>query len=48
MNIQEYLSHFDKFTKDPTLAVMDYLLTAFGSPHKKMKFIHVAGTNGKR
>lgn len=48
MDIEKYLSQFDKFTKDPTLEVMDYLLTSFGSPHKKMKFIHVAGTNGKR
>ena len=47
MNIEEYLSHFDKFTKDPTLDVMKYLMEKFGNPHKKLKCIHVAGTNGK-
>jgi len=47
MDIEQYLSKFDKFTKDPTLEAMEYLLTELGSPHKKLKFIHVAGTNGK-
>ena len=47
MNIEEYLSHFDKFTKDPTLEAMEYIMEKFGNPHKKIKFIHIAGTNGK-
>lgn len=47
MNIDQYLSKFDKFTKDPTLEAMEYLLGELDSPHKKLKFIHVAGTNGK-
>lgn len=47
MNIEEYLSHFDKFTKDPTLEAMEYIMNKFNNPHKKIKCIHVAGTNGK-
>ena len=47
MNIEEYLAKFDKFTKDPTLEAMEYLMEKFDNPHKKLKCIHVAGTNGK-
>lgn len=47
MDIEEYLAKFDKFTKDPTLEAMEYLLSKFDNPHKKLKCIHVAGTNGK-
>lgn len=47
MNIEEYLSKFDKFTKDPTLEAMKYIMSKFGNPHTKLKCIHVAGTNGK-
>lgn len=47
MNIEEYLANFDKFTKDPTLEGMEYLMEKFDNPHKKLKCIHVAGTNGK-
>lgn len=47
MDIEKYLSTFDKFTKDPNLDVMNYLMNEFGNPHKKTKFVHVAGTNGK-
>ena len=47
MNIEEYLSHFEKFTKDPTLEAMEYIMSRFDNPHKKIKCIHIAGTNGK-
>ena len=47
MNIDEYLSHFDKFTKDPTLKAMEYIMERFDNPHKKIKCVHIAGTNGK-
>lgn len=47
IDIEEYLSHFDKFTKDPNLDAMEYLMNAFDNPNKKLKFIHIAGTNGK-
>ncbi len=47
MNIEEYLSKFDKFTKDPSLDAMNFIMSKFDNPHKKLKCIHVAGTNGK-
>lgn len=47
MNIEEYLGNFDKYTKDPTLDVMYYIMEKFKNPHKKLKCIHIAGTNGK-
>ncbi len=47
IGIDEYLDTFDKFTKDPNLDAMKYIMEKFDSPHKKLKFIHVAGTNGK-
>lgn len=47
MDIDKYLNKFDKFTKDPTLEAMNYILERFDNPHKDLKIIHVAGTNGK-
>lgn len=47
MDIEEYLSHFEKFTKDPTLEAMEYIMSKFDNPHKKLKCVHIAGTNGK-
>lgn len=47
MDIDKYLDKFDKFTKDPTLDAMKYILDRFDNPEKKLKIIHVAGTNGK-
>ena len=47
MNIEQYLSKFSKVTENPTLEAMEWLMNEFGNPHKKTKFIHVAGTNGK-
>ena len=47
MNIEEYLSNFDKFTKDPTLKAMEFIMEKFDNPHKKIKCVHIAGTNGK-
>ncbi len=48
MDINEYLKRFDKFTKDPTLKAMEFLLSKFDNPQDKLKIIHVAGTNRKR
>ena len=45
--VEEYLNTFDKFTKDPNLNAMKFLMEKFNSPEKKLKFIHVSGTNGK-
>lgn len=47
MNIDEYLNTFSKFTKNPNLDAMKYLMEKFDNPHKKLKIVHVAGTNGK-
>lgn len=47
MNINAYLDTFDKFTKDPNLDAMKYIMDKFGNPEKQTKFIHVSGTNGK-
>lgn len=47
ITIDEYLSTYDKFTKDPNLDAMKYIMERFDHPEKKVKFIHIAGTNGK-
>ena len=47
IDLEEYLSKFESITKKPTLDAMKYLMEEFGNPHKKCKFIHIAGTNGK-
>lgn len=47
MDIDKYLNKFDKFTKDPTLDAMKFIMEKFDNPDKKLKVIHVAGTNGK-
>ena len=36
-----------RFGKTPNLLVMCEILEKIGNPHKKLKFIHIAGTNGK-
>lgn len=45
--IDEYLKNFVKFTKTPSLDAMYYLMKKFDNPHKKLKYLHIAGTNGK-
>lgn len=51
MNINEalaYISGFDRLGKPVTdLNRMIALLTLLGNPHKDLKYIHIAGTNGK-
>jgi len=47
MNIENYLQKFDKFTKDPTLDAMKYIMEYFNNDYKKLKYIHIAGTNAK-
>lgn len=47
MDVEKYLSQFIQVTEDPTLEAMEWLMNEFGNPHKKLKFIHIAGTNGK-
>lgn len=50
MNYEEALSYIHgipKFRRPLGNAQLEKLLAALGNPHKKMKFIHIAGTNGK-
>ena len=47
MNIEEYFNNFYKEAKNPTLNAMEYFMEELGHPEKKLKIIHIAGTNGK-
>lgn len=47
MEIDEYLNNFFKGTKDPSLDAMAFFINEYDNFISKMKFIHVAGTNGK-
>lgn len=47
MDIEKYFSKFFNGTKDPSLEAMRYFMNEFGNPHLDLKFIHIAGTNGK-
>lgn len=46
-NIEEYLNNFYKGTKNPSLDAMKYFMNEYNDFQKDMKFIHIAGTNGK-
>lgn len=48
MNVEKYLQGFFPGTKGPTLDTMKYFMEKLGHPEGKLKFIHIAGTNGKR
>lgn len=47
MEIESYLQKFDRFTKDPTLEAMKYIMAYFKNDYQKLTYIHIAGTNGK-
>ena len=47
MDIEKYYSNFFSGTKDPSLDAMNFFMERLGHPEKKLKFIHIAGTNGK-
>jgi len=47
INIEEYLNNFFKGTKEPSLDAMEYFINEYNNFEKDMKFIHIAGTNGK-
>ncbi len=42
-----YIYSFRKVQKSSSHERIENLLSLFGNPHKSLKFIHVAGTNGK-
>ena len=43
----KYLYKIAGFAKKSSLEDINYLLEQLGNPHKDLKFVHVAGTNGK-
>ena len=50
MNVQETIDYINSFTWSKTRLGLERtrtLLEKLGDPQKKLKFIHVAGTNGK-
>lgn len=47
MDVEKYLSKFYKTTENPTLDAMEFFMEEFNHPEQKLKFIHIAGTNGK-
>ena len=46
-NVEEFLNNFFKGTKNPSLDAMKYFINKYDNFEKNMKFIHIAGTNGK-
>ena len=47
IDVNEYLKNFYKCTKNPSLKAMKYFMNKYNNFERKMKFIHIAGTNGK-
>lgn len=47
MDINQYLSSFFKGTKEPSLEAMKYFMEKLEHPEETVKFVHIAGTNGK-
>ncbi len=50
MNYNEFIkriSEIKRFGKTPNLLVVSEILKKLGNPEKNLKFIHIAGTNGK-
>lgn len=46
-DIQKYLDNFFKGTKNPSLDAMKFFMDKYDDFQKDIKFIHIAGTNGK-
>ncbi len=47
IDINEYSKRFYKGMKKPSLNAMRFFMNKYNNFEKKMKFIHIAGTNGK-
>jgi dihydrofolate synthase/folylpolyglutamate synthase len=43
----EYIHGTKKYSTKPGLLRIENLLREMGDPHRKMKYVHIAGTNGK-
>lgn len=47
MDVEKYLQGFFAGTKNPSLDAMKFFMDKLNHPEKELKFIHIAGTNGK-
>lgn len=47
ITLDNYLSKFVQTTDFPSLDAMQYIMEKLGNPQKDLKFVHIAGTNGK-
>ena len=47
IDIENYLNNFYKGTKNPSLDAMRFFMNEYNNFESEMKFIHIAGTNGK-
>lgn len=47
MLLDNFLSQFIQTTDYPTLDAMYFIMNELGNPQNNLKFVHVAGTNGK-
>lgn len=47
IDVEKYLNNFFRGTKKQSLKAMQYFMEQFNNFEKQMKFIHIAGTNGK-
>lgn len=47
MDVKQYLQGFFAGTKNPSLDAMKFFMDKLNHPEKELKFIHIAGTNGK-
>lgn len=47
MNVEKYLQSFSHGKKKQSLETMKYFMKKLNNPQEKLKFIHIAGTNGK-
>lgn len=47
IDINSYLNSFSNETKNPSLHAMQFFMNEYSNFEKEMKFIHIAGTNGK-
>ena len=47
MSAQDYFLSFPRFGKNAGLSRIRALMEALGNPQEQLRFVHVAGTNGK-
>ncbi len=47
IDVEKYLNNFYRGTKNPSLHAMKFFVDKYNGFEKEMKFIHIAGTNGK-